>query len=105
MAIPNSRVIHAPSKETMEMLQRRMPATSRDVLKTIHLDAVGLIQTNIVNVLYFGDIAQKAAAVFPVELTGSCPQHIVTLALLGDVSAVEAAMRAIDNILKTSENK
>jgi len=99
MAVPNSRIIYAPSEEIIEMLQRRMPAGCRDRAAQVRKDAVGLIQTNVVNTLFLGDVAQKAAPVYPVELNGSCPQHIVTLALLGEVSAVETAMHAIEKVL------
>lgn len=79
----------------MEMLLRRVPLSCKSVLEQRRTDAVGLIQTNIVNLLYLGDLAQKAADVYPVELNGSCPQHITTLALLGEVAAVDAAMAAV----------
>jgi microcompartment protein CcmL/EutN len=73
-----------------------MPQAVRDRIKSLRIDAIGLLQSSVVDILYFADVAQKASAVFPVELHGSCPQHITTLALLGDVSAVETAMRAIE---------
>lgn len=96
MALPNSRIIHAPGNDVLDMLLRRMPAPCRKQIEDIYIDAVGLVQTNIVNVMYLADIAQKAAPVYPVELNGSCPQHIVCLALFGEVSAVETAMHAIE---------
>ncbi|MDR1967035.1 MAG: BMC domain-containing protein [Synergistaceae bacterium] len=77
-------------------MRRRMPPASHEKIKNLRVDAIGLIQANIANILYFADVAQKAAAVCPVELNGSCPQHITTLALIGDVSAVETAMRSIE---------
>jgi microcompartment protein CcmL/EutN len=81
-----------------------MPTAARAKLDGLFIDAIGLIQANVSNILYFADIAQKAAAVFPVELNGSCPQHIITLALLGDIAAVDAAMDAIDLTLKSSNS-
>jgi microcompartment protein CcmL/EutN len=105
MAIPNSRIIHAPGEDVLEILQHRMHPASRSKLENLRVDAIGLIQANIVNILYFADIAQKAAAVFPTELNGSCPQHIVTLALLGDESSVEAAMRAVEEAPKAPDAK
>jgi len=93
--IPNSRIIHAPSAEVKEMIVRRMPASARAGLEGVRIDAIGLIQANICNIFFYADIAQKAAAIYPAELHGSCPQQIVTLALFGDVSAVQSAMKAI----------
>jgi ethanolamine utilization microcompartment shell protein EutS len=100
--IPNARIIHAPSAEVQEMLLRRMPQAARERVKDSRIDAIGLVQSSVANILYFADVAQKSSAVFPVELHGTCPQHITTLALLGDVSAVETAMRAIALAFETS---
>jgi ethanolamine utilization microcompartment shell protein EutS len=102
VTIPNARIIRAPGAGVLEILERRMPQTVRDKTKNLRIDAIGLLQSSVANILYFADVAQKASAVFPVELHGSCPQHITTLALLGDVSAVETAMRAIELIFETS---
>jgi ethanolamine utilization microcompartment shell protein EutS len=96
VTIPNARIIRAPGVEVLGILQRRMPQIVRDKIKNLRIDAIGLLQSNVSNILYFADVAQKASAVLPVELHGSCPQHITTLALLGDISAVETAMRAIE---------
>lgn len=92
---PNIRIIHGPGRDVLEMLVRRMPKSCSERIDMAGVDAVGLIQTNVVNVLYLSDIAQKAAPVYPVELNGSCPQHIVGLAVLGEASAVETAMKAV----------
>jgi hypothetical protein len=102
VTIPNARIIRAPGAGVLEILQRRMPQTVRDKVKDLRIDAIGLVQSNVANILYFADVAQKAGAVFPVELHGSCPQHITTLALLGDVSSVETAMAAIELALEIS---
>lgn len=95
VSLSNARIIHGPGPDILEMLMRRMPKSCTDRLDLSDVDAVGLIQTNVVNILYLGDIAQKAAPVYPVELNGSCPQHIVALALLGESAAVETAMKAV----------
>lgn len=99
MALPSSRIIYGPGKEIMEMLLRRVPPSCRNELERACADALGLIQTNVVDLLYLGDMAQKAANVYPIELNGSCPQHIATLALLGEVAAVNTAMEAIQRAL------
>lgn len=48
------------------------------------------------DLFYYSDIAQKASDVFTVELFGTCPQTTTTLAVLGETSAVKAAMEAIE---------
>ncbi|MBP0575058.1 BMC domain-containing protein [Mycobacterium tuberculosis] len=49
------------------------------------------------DLFYFADLAEKAASVVAVEVFGTCPQHITTLALCGETSAVRAAASAIQN--------
>jgi hypothetical protein len=93
----NARIINAPRPEVMHMLERRMPAEARARLQEGPFNAVGLVQTNLTDLYYFADLAQKASNVFTVELSGSCPQHITTLALFGETSAVHTAIQAIRN--------
>jgi len=93
----NARIINAPRPEVLHMLERRMPPDARARLQEQAFNAVGLVQTSLPDLYYFADLAQKAANVFTVELFGSCPQHITTLALFGETSSVRAAMQAIRN--------
>ena len=91
------RIIYNPGKPVLEMFYRKMSKTTREELEasTKYFNAIGLVQTSVAGVLYYADLAAKSSKVFPVEIAGSCPQHITTLALFGDTSAVETAMRAI----------
>lgn len=91
------RIIYNPGKACLEMFYRKMSKTTREELESTYFNAIGLVQTSVAGVLYFADLAAKSSKVFPVEIAGSCPQHITTLALFGDTSAVETAMRAISN--------
>jgi hypothetical protein len=93
----NSRIINAPRPDVVRMLERRMPKEAREELKTYSFNAVGLVQASIPNLFYFADVAQKAANVLVTELTGNCPQHITTLAVFGETSAVKAALVALEN--------
>jgi hypothetical protein len=93
----NTRIINAPRPEVVHMLERRMPPEVRVRLREQPFDAVGLVQTSVPDVYYYADLAQKASNVFAVELFGSCPQHITTLAFFGETSAVRTAMQAIEN--------
>ncbi|WP_300472358.1 BMC domain-containing protein [Breoghania sp.] len=54
------------------------------------------MQSNITDLFYFSDIAMKAADVFTVEIYGTCPQHVTSLAVLGEISAVKTAMETIE---------
>lgn len=91
------RIIYNPGKACLEMFYRKMTKTTKDELANHPFNAIGLVQTTVAGVLFYADLASKSSKVFPVEIAGSCPQHITTLALFGDTSAVEMAMRAIEN--------
>lgn len=91
------RIIYNPGKACMEMFYRKMTKQTQDELAAHSFNAIGLVQTTVAGVLYYADLAAKSSKVFPVEIAGSCPQHITTLALFGDTSAVEMAMRAIEH--------
>jgi hypothetical protein len=96
-----TRIINAPRPEVVQMLERRMPPAVRERLQEQSFNAVGLVQTSVPDVYFYADLAQKASNVFTVELFGSCPQHITTLAFFGETSAVRAAMQAIENEART----
>jgi len=90
----NTRIIRAPRPGTIALLFRRMAPDPRKELEHKRFDAIGLIQTDLPNLFYLADVGQKAGAVFAVEITGNCPQHINTVAFFGDTAAVNAAMSA-----------
>lgn len=90
-----ARTIRAPRPGTMALLTRRMAAEARELVANRRFDAVGLVQTNLPGLFYYADVAQKAGNVIAVEITGNCPQHVSTIALLGSNEAVDAAMKQI----------
>ena len=45
--------------------------------------------------IYVSDLAQKTSSVEVFEIPGSCPQHMTCLGIMGDVSAVDAAVQRI----------
>lgn len=92
----NTRIINAPQSCVMEMLQRRVAPHVRKWVDDHPVAAMGLVQTSVPDLFYYADIAQKAADVHTVELNGTCPQTTTTLAVLGETSAVRAAMEAIE---------
>lgn len=93
----NSRIINGPRPDVIRMLERRMPKEAREDLHTRSFNSVGLVQASVPNLFYYADVAQKASNVLVAELTGNCPQHITTLAVFGETSAVKTALSAIEN--------
>ncbi len=91
----NARIINAPQPDVLQMLQRRMPPHGRAWMREHRVDAVGLMQVSVTDLFFFADVAQKAADVFIVEVFGTCPQHVTTLAVMGETSAVRMAMETI----------
>lgn len=91
------RIINAPTPETLAMLKRRMPSESRNRLELVRIDAIGLIMLPIPDLYFYADMASKSAHVAVSEIFGSCPQHITTLAIFGEVAAVNEAMSVIDD--------
>lgn len=93
----NRRIINALGTDVRTMLERRVPADVRKRLAERNYDAVGLVQTSIVSLFHYADVAGKASGVLVTEITGSCPQHIATLAFFGSIAEVNAAMQAIES--------
>ncbi|MDR7343482.1 hypothetical protein J2X14_001894 [Pantoea alhagi] len=91
------RIINAPTPETVAMLKRRMPSESRSRLERVRIDAIGLIMLPVPDLYFYADQASKSAHVAVSEIFGSCPQHITTLAIFGEVAAVNEAMRIIED--------
>lgn len=100
-----ARIIYNPGKYAIQMFLRKMNAESREALKERKYDAVGLFQTTVSGILYYADRVAKTSNVLPVEINGSCPQHITTLAFFGETTAVETAMRMIISEEKERKNR
>lgn len=58
-------------------------------------EALGIIHCDVCDMIFASDLAEKAASVSTFEITGTCPQHMTCLGILGDTAAVEAAVRRI----------
>lgn len=100
-----ARIIYNPGKLVMKMFYRKMNQESRQELQERKYDAVGLFQTTVAGVLYYADRVAKTSNVYPVEINGSCPQHIITLAFFGETSAVETAMKMVIQEEKERKNR
>lgn len=92
-----TRIINAPTPDIVAMLKRRMPGEFRSRLDLLRVDAIGLLMLPVPDLYFYADLASKSANVVVSEIFGSCPQHITTLAIFGEVAAVNEAMRMIEN--------
>lgn len=93
---PIIRIINGPLDLVKKMIISRLPHDDQQSLGNESFNAIALVNTNIPNVFFFADMAKKAAAVDVSIMSGTCPQHITTLVILGDVSAVRTAIEAIE---------
>lgn len=87
------RIIKSPSKGTIEILNRRKGSGSSNPIGPV--DAVGLIQGRIIEMVCAADVAEKAVGVTVEDIRGSCPQNMIMLAIFGDTASVEAALQEI----------
>lgn len=91
------KIIRSPSDGAKEMLKRRGVNKNKSIYD---FGAVGLVQGKIIDMIYATDIAEKMSNVYVEELHGSCPQHMIAIAIYGDISAVETAIFKIKQIYK-----
>lgn len=92
------RIIKSPSEGTKNILMRRI---ANEVSTNLgRVDAIGLVQGKMIEMICAADIAEKAVGVTVVDVKGSCPQNMILIAIFGDTSAVEAAMQEIKTKLE-----
>lgn len=87
------RIIKSPSRGTLEILARRKG--SGNAVKLEDVDAVGLVQGRLIEMVCAADVAEKAVGVTVEDIRGSCPQHMIMLAIFGDTASVEATLEEI----------
>lgn len=90
------RLIKRPSKGFWAILENRRVESDHFDSYASPPDAIGLIQGQVASILAAADIAEKAAAVQVAEIRGVCPTHMTVIAVYGDTSAVEAALKAVE---------
>ncbi|MFV0518242.1 MAG: BMC domain-containing protein [Aminipila sp.] len=86
-------IIKSPSKATVDILMRRK-GTGHDVVPQC-LDAIGLVQGRMIEMIVAVDIAEKAVGVSVEEIKGSCPQNMILIAIFGETASVEEAIKEI----------
>ncbi len=87
------RIIKSPSQGTIDILNRRKGSGSSSPIGPV--DAGGLVQGRIIEMVCAADVAEKAVGVTVEDIRGSCPQNMIMLAIFGDTASVEAAMDEI----------
>ncbi|MDZ5000812.1 BMC domain-containing protein [Clostridium perfringens] len=95
------RIIKSPSEGTIDILKRRMGVNCKTDLNSI--DAVGLVQGRMIEMICAADIAEKAVGVTVEDIKGSCPQNMILIAIFGDTASVESAVKEIK--IKMEEGK
>ena len=91
------KIIRSPSAGTLELIERRRSCSNRKPLGNI--GAIGLVQGKLIDMIVAADIAQKAVGVTVEDIRGTCPQHMILLAIFGDTASVEDAIRQIQEKL------
>lgn len=87
------RIIKSPSQGTLEILARRKGSGS--AVKLEDIDAIGLVQGRLIEMVCASDVAEKTVGVTVEDIRGSCPQHMIMLAIFGDTVSVETALKEI----------
>lgn len=87
------RIIKSPSAGTVDILMRRKGSAKNELPPCI--DAIGLVQGKMIDMVVAADIAEKAVGVTVEDIRGSCPQNMILLAIFGDTASVEAALKQI----------
>ncbi|MDD6311221.1 MAG: BMC domain-containing protein [Firmicutes bacterium] len=87
------RIIKSPSPGTIDILLRRK-GSAKDQIPD-NLDAIGLVQGRMIEMVVAADIAEKAVGVTVEDIKGSCPQNMILLAIFGDTASVESALTQI----------
>ena len=87
------RIIKSPTQGTLDILTRRQGSGAGRELGPV--DAVGLIQGRMIEMVCAADVAEKAVGVTVEDIRGNCPQNMILLAIFGDTASVEAAMDEI----------
>jgi len=92
-------IINRPSKSVMTLLKNRIHDKGiKDWLTDGKIEAVGLIQGALGSIIAAMDVAEKTSDVEVAEINGTCPQHIVLIAIMGDTASVNASMEAVKQL-------
>ena len=88
------RVMKTVSEGTKEIILGRVKKKNLEEIFS-ERTALALIHGDVCDMIYVSDLAQKTSSVEVFEIPGSYPQHMTCLGIMGDVSAVDAAVQRI----------
>ncbi|WP_124065828.1 BMC domain-containing protein [Clostridium sp. E02] len=97
------RIIKSPSQGTVDILTRRKGSGASVPIEAV--DAIGLVQGRLIEMVCAADVAEKAVGVTVEDIRGSCPQNMIMLAIFGDTASVEAALEEIRKTEKRGREK
>ena len=96
------KFISSPSTATRKMLTRRMlvgrvlsAAEDEEIINSASWGAVLLIQGMMTEMYGAVDVGTKTSPVLAMEVFGNCPQHVVTMAFIGNVADVKQVLSAL----------
>ncbi|MBN7774444.1 BMC domain-containing protein [Clostridium aminobutyricum] len=92
------RIIKTPSPGTLDIIKHRMGTSTNKELRGI--DAVGLLQGKMIEMICAADIAEKTADVTVSDLRGNCPNNMIMVGIFGDTSSVESAIQEIKQTMR-----
>ena len=87
------RIIKSPSQGTIDILMRRKGSPHSETPPVI--DAIGLVQGRMIEMVVAADIAEKAVGLTVEDIRGRGPQNMILLAIFGDTASVESALAQI----------
>lgn len=91
-------IINKVSDDTVDILKRKIRSKKvEDMFSEGKVDALGICHGSVPEILAASDIASKASNVAVCEIYGNCPQHMLSLAVVGETSAVKQAMTSVKN--------
>lgn len=94
----HTRIINGVSPGTLEIIYRKITDKKiKDIITQNNVTAVGLCSGEVIDMLVASDIAQKASNVVVSEISGTCPQHFISIGIFGDIASVETAIKAIES--------
>jgi len=94
------KFINSPSKMTRKLLTRRMlvgrtSEEDEESVNSANWGAVLLVQGLMTEMYGAVDIGTKTSPVLAIEVIGNCPQHVVTMAFIGNVADVMQVLSAL----------
>lgn len=89
-------VIERPAAGTLAIMRRKVSDKRlQAMIDAGGVEAVGICQGSVLEILVASDIVEKTAGVVAGEINGSCPNHMTCMAVIGDTAAVKVAVESV----------